>query len=305
MQIVTYKELKSKDGLLPVFDHAFRWPFSQRTFESFIRSDPRSRDSPIGFCAVENDLPVGFVGVLNLSTRTLDGSVEVVGGIFGVATLPSHVKKGVSTALMNRAHEHFEKKGFRFSFLTTSRTFIAHAFYEKLGYADIVQYPSAYKSLAHKKSELPKARRTVKMDLDRILKIYNRHVHGRVGFVVRDLAHLKMLKKGERITAKQCIMADEGYVVFRKDREGIWVKELVALNARTMEKLVSEVEQQARDVVYDRAVLDDALLRVYESRDYMINRESHSVLMAKPLTANASLKLAYGDKFYMAALDWF
>jgi len=305
MQIVTYNELKSKDGLLPLFDHAFRWPFSQRTFDSFVKSDPRSKDSPIGFCAVEDDCPVGFVGVLNLPTRTLDGTVEVVGGIYGVATLPSHVKKGVSTLLMNTAHEHFEEKEFRFSFLTTSRTFIAHAFYEKLGYTDIVQYPSAYKSLVHKKSEVSRARKTAKMDLDRILKIYNRYVQGRAGFVVRDIAHLKMLKKREGITARQCMMADEGYAIFRKDREGVWVKELVALNARTMEKLVSEIERQAKDVVYDRIVLDDALRGVYGSRGYMIHRESHSVLMAKPLTTNASLKQAYGDRFYIAALDWF
>jgi len=305
MQIVTYKELKSKDGLLPLFDHAFRWPFSQRTFEGFVESDPRSRDSPIGFCAVENDLPIGFVGVLNLSTRTLDGPVEVVGGLYGVATLPSHARRGVSTELMNKAHQHFEEKGFRFCFLTTSRTYVAHAFYEKLGYKDIVDYPSAYKPVAHKRSEVSKARKTAKMNLDTMLKIYNRHVQGRVGFVVRDMAHLKMLKKGERITAKQCIMAEDGYAVFRKDREGIWVKELIALNARTMEKLISEVEQQARDVVYDRAVLDETLLNVYSRRGYMINKESHAVLMAKPLTADASVKRVYGDKFYMAALDWF
>jgi GNAT superfamily N-acetyltransferase len=305
MQIITYRELRQKDRLLPLFDHAFRWPFIQRTFDRFVRSDPRSKDSPVGFCAVENDLAVGFVGVLNLSTRTLDGHEEVVGGVYGVATLPSHVRKGVSTLLMNRAHEHFEEKGFRFSFLTTSRTLIAHAFYEKLGYTDIVQYPSAYKSLVQKKSERSRMRKTEGMDSDRILRIYNRYVQGRVGFVVRDAAHLKMLRKGERITAKQCIVSEEGYAIFRKDREGVWVKELVALNAGIMEKLVSELEQQARDVVYDRIVLDDTLRGIYANRGYMIHTQSHSVLMVKSLTADTSPKRAYGDRFYMTALDWF
>jgi nucleotidyltransferase/DNA polymerase involved in DNA repair len=153
--------------------------------------------------------------------------------------------------------------------------------------------------------EVSKAEKTAKMDLDRILKIYNRYVQGRVGFVVRDMAHLRMLKKREAITARQCVVAEEGYAIIRKDREGVWVKELVALNARTIEGLVSELERQARDVVYDRIVLDDALHRVYEGRGYMIHRESHSVLMAKPLTVNASLRQAYGDRFFMAALDWF
>lgn len=305
MKIVTYSKLTSKDGLIPLMDHAFRWPFNQRTFESFIKSDPRSKDSPIGFCAVENDLPVGFVGVLHLSTRTLDGTVECVGGIYGVATLPSHTRKGVSTALMNSAHEYFVEKGFRFSFLTTSRSLIAHAFYEKLGYLDVVQYPSAYKAVAHKKSELSTTREKAKLDFDRILKIYNEFSRGKTGFVVRDIEHLKMLKKGERITAKQCIFSETGYAIFRRDREGAWTRELIALTVKDMERLVSQIEHQARDVVYDRMVLNDALVKVYESHGYMIRRESHSVLMAKPLAKNASIKQTYGDKIFMTSLDWF
>ena len=305
MQIVTYKELKAKEGLLPVLDHAFRWPFIQRTFEDFVKKDPRSKDSPIGFCAVENDWPVGFVGVMNLSTRTLDGTAERVGGIFGVATLPSHARKGVSTALMNRAHQHFEEKGFRFSFLTTSQTYVAHAFYEKLGYTDVTQYPSAYKTFARKKPEPSRTAGKQKMDFDRMLAIYNEYVKGRTGFVIRDVDHLKMLKKREHITARQCTIDEKGYAVFKKDNEGVWVKELIALDVNTMKTLVSRMEEQARDVVYDRTVLDDALLRVYEGRGYMIHRKSHAVLMAKPLSANASFKQTYGDRFYMAALDWF
>ncbi len=305
MKILTYRDLESKNWLLPLLDHAFRWPFNQRMFESFIKSDPRSRDSPIGFCAVENDLPIGFVGALHLSTHTLDGTVERVGGIYGVATLPSHVRKGVSKALMNKAHQYFIEKGFRFSFLTTSRTLIAHAFYEKLGYLDVVQYPSAYKVVAHKKSELSANKEIAKFDFDKILKLYNEFSRDKTGFVIRDKEHLKMLKKGERITAKQCVTREKGYAIFRKDREGVWIRELIALTADDMERLVSQIEQQAKDVVYDRMVLDNALLKIYESRGYMIRRESHSVLMAKPLTANASIKQAYGDKFFMTSLDWF
>lgn len=305
MKIVTYRDLASKDGFLPLMDNAFRWPFNPRVFESFVKGDPRSRDSPVGFCAVKNDLPIGFVGVLHLYTQTLEGTVERVGGIYGVATLPSHTRKGVSTALMNKAHQYFTEKGFRFSFLTTSRTLIAHAFYEKLGYLDVVQYPSAYKVVAHKKGELSTNKEIAKFDFDKILKVYHEFSRDKTGFVIRDKEYLKMLKKGERITAKQCIISEKGYAIFRKDREGVWIRELIALTADDMEKLVSQIEQQARDVIYDRMVLNNALLKVYGSRGYMISRESHSVLMAKPLTANASIKQAYGDKFFMTSLDWF
>jgi len=114
MEILTYRDLKSKDELLPLMDNAFRWPFNPRWFEDFIKIDPRLKNSPVGFCAVENGIVVGFVGVLDLATRTLNGSVEFVGGVYGVATMPSHVRKGISTVLMNRAHQHFKRKNIAF-----------------------------------------------------------------------------------------------------------------------------------------------------------------------------------------------
>jgi predicted acetyltransferase len=139
MRIVTCKELKSKDGLLPLLDHAFNWPFSQNQFEEIISIDPRLKNSPVAFCAIENNRLIGHIGVMDLATRTLDRSIEYVGGIFGVATLPGHTQKGVCTTLMNTAHQHFKEKHYRFSFLSTSPALVAHALYEKLGYTDLTE----------------------------------------------------------------------------------------------------------------------------------------------------------------------
>jgi hypothetical protein len=72
-----------------------------------------------------------------------------------------------------------------------------------------------------------------------------------------------------------------------------------------MDRLVGLVEEQAKDMIYDRAVLDNALLQIYRSRGYMIQERSHSVMMIKPLTADASFKQTYGDKFYLTGLDTF
>lgn len=182
MKILTYRDLKSKNDLLPLMDIAFRWPFNPRSFEDFVRIDPRLKNSPVGFCALENDSVIGFVGVLDLTTKTLDGNVEFVGGIYGVSTLPSHVRRGISTALMNMAHEHFREKGYRFSFLTTSRTIIAHAFYEKLGYTDLFESPSAYKVLEAKRKKPAVKGKTVKLDFDKILKIHAEYAKGKNGF---------------------------------------------------------------------------------------------------------------------------
>ncbi len=306
MKILTYRELKVKDGLLPLMDQAFRWPFNPRRFEKFIRIDPRSKDSPVGFCAVENDKVVGYVGVLDLATRTLDGDVKYVGGIYGVATLPGYTQRGISTALMNKSHEYFKSKGYHFSFLNTSPTLIAYAFYRKLGYSDVLEYSSVYKVL--KKRGKAKSSLEVisgKLDFDKILKIFREFSKGKTGFVVRDVAYMKMIKKAESLTARQFIVSDYGYVIFRKEKTGVWIRELVALNSKEAERLISYVEEMAKDLVYDRAVLDEQLLRVYASRGYTVQRRSHGVLMVKPLTTSVSFTETYGDNFYLSGLDTF
>jgi len=310
MKILTYKELESKSEVLPLMDNAFGWPFNPRTYEKTIKIDPRLKNSPIGFSAVENGCVVGFVGVMDLITRTLDGNEEYVGGIYGVATLPSHARKGISTKLMNRVHEHFRERKYRFSFLCTSHTLVAYTMYLKLGYTDLLERPSAYKVLSPKKAKATVEQRSGKLDFDRLLKVYNEFVKDKTGFVVRDKAYLTMLKKTGYFGGKDCIIEEDGYVIFRSNVGGTWskatwIRELVALNAKEMNRLVELVEAKAKDLMMDRDVLDKALLQVYKSHGYMIEKRSHVVIMIKPLTPDASFKKTYGDKFYLTDLDFF
>jgi GNAT superfamily N-acetyltransferase len=305
MKILTYRDLKSKDWLLPLLDQAFRWPFNPRTSEELIRMDPRLKDSPVGFCAVENGHAIGFVGVLDLPTRTLDGTIKHVGGIYGVATMPSHARRGICTILMNSANDYFKEKGYRFSFLTTSRTIIAHDFYAKLGYEEVIEYPSAYKVLEPKKAKASRKEKSPRVDLDRILHIYNEFARDKIGLVVRSKEHLTALKKDQGLTPKHWVIGEKGYALFRKDNGRVWIKELAASTRGEIGKLLLKIEEKAKDVVYDRAVLDTGLLQVYKSRDYMIEKRSHSVMMAKFLTSDASFRQTYGKEFYMSSLDWF
>jgi len=310
MEILTHKEIESKEALLPLMDNAFGWPFNPRMYERLVKIDPRLRNSLVGFCAVENGRAIGYVGVMDLATRTLNGNVEYVGGIYGVATLPSHARKGISTALMNRVHEHFKERKYRFSFLCTSRTLVAYSMYQKLGYTDLLERPSAYKVLNLKKAKATVEQRSGKLDFDRLLKIYNKFMKGKTGFVVRDKAYLTMLKKTGYFGGKDCIIEKDGYVIFKSNVGGTWSKatwlrELVALNAKEMNRLVGLVEAKAKDLIMDRYVPDKALLQVYRSRGYMIEKRSHVVIMVKPLTADASFKQTYGDKFYLTDLDFF
>jgi predicted acetyltransferase len=309
MKILTYRELESTGELLPLLDHAFRWTFNQRTFDKLVKTDPRLKNSSVGFCAVEAGRIVGYVGVMDIATRTLGGTVEHVGGIYGVATLPSHTRRGVSTTLMNRAHEYFREKGYRFSLLGTSHTIIAHAFYQKLGYTDLFECPSAYKVTRVKTVKSQRKEKPKKIDFDRLLKIYDRRVEDYTGLVIRDTAYFEMLKKMEGFTPKECLIDEEGYVLFKEIKSmwvnGVWIRELVAQDPKAMNKLLELTERKAKEMIYDRAVMDKELLEVYRSRGYMVQARSHSVMMVKPLTADASFNQTYGNKLYMTGLDFF
>ncbi|MDH5771384.1 MAG: GNAT family N-acetyltransferase [Candidatus Bathyarchaeota archaeon] len=104
MNIIAYRELRSKNELLALMDQALSWLFNPQKEEEIIKIDPRLKNSPVGYCALEDNHVVSFVGVMDLATRTLDGTIEPAGELSGVATLPSHARRGISTALMERAH---------------------------------------------------------------------------------------------------------------------------------------------------------------------------------------------------------
>jgi len=220
------------------------------------------------------------------------------------------VRKGFSTTLMNRAHEYFKEKNYRFSFLCTGHTLVAYAMYQKLGYMDLFQRPSAYKVLGAKKVKTATRQKREKLDFDKLSEIYNKIVKDKTGFVVRDKAYMEMLRKTGYFGNGDCIIEDEGYVIFRSNVGGTWckatwIRELMASNDKEKDRLIELVEKKAKDLIIDRAVLDNALLQVYKSRGYMIEKRSHAVIMVKPLTTNASFKETYCNKFFLTDLDFF
>jgi hypothetical protein len=70
-----------KDDLLPLMYLAFGWSFNYEGFEKTAQTNPRLRNSPIGFCALKDGQVGGFVGVIDLITWNLNGEVERVGGV--------------------------------------------------------------------------------------------------------------------------------------------------------------------------------------------------------------------------------
>jgi ribosomal protein S18 acetylase RimI-like enzyme len=306
IDILAYGELKQKNALLPLMEQAFGWPFDPTEFEKNIKADPRLRNGSVGFCALKEGKVVGYAGLMDFTLRTVSGTEERVGGLYGVATYPGYTRQGICTALLNHSHEYFMAKGYRFSLLTTSPTIVAHILYRKLGYFDVASFLSAYLEARAKKVEVLKRESASKLEYDRMLELFREYVKGRTGFVVRDREYLRMLFKQYGISAKDCMMTEKGYVIFKKEKESARIRELVAYDSSEMNRLIGLVESKTQKAVVGRlGIANRAVSRVYASRGFTVLEAGHGVLMAKELVTDASFNDCFGSGFYMSALDHF
>jgi GNAT superfamily N-acetyltransferase len=305
MKIETYRELESKDQLFPLIDQALWEYLNPVEFERDIEADPRLIHSPIGYAAIENGLIVGFVGVMDMVTKSVDSSEVKVGGIWDVATHPAHTRKGVATTLMQRTHENFKETDCQFSFLTSGRADIAYSFYNKLGYKEALTFPSAYKIIKPAKRLVKAAKRKMKPKWNRILSVYRQVTEDRTGLVIRSEEYMKMLEQRKIIQPDKTVKTEKGYALVKEKEGKVTIKEIMAPTKEETIRLIREVEEKALKTIVDRAVLSERTMEAYRSEDYMTLTQSYGVLMAKPLTKSANFKRTYGDKFYLTSVDLF
>ncbi len=305
MDIITYRELEPKDEIMMLMDLAFWWPISPKDFEELINMDIRLRNSPVGFCAVKDGRLAGFVGVMDLPTKTLKGKTEIIGGIWAVATNPDFARQGICKILMEQAHKHFRKQNYRFSFLCTNRTIIAYGIYRKLGYTEVEyvnKFSAVYKVL-NRTEPVPKRSETT-LDPEKIHNIYQKFVENKTGFAARQKDFVTLFAKRKAFEERRSIQNKKGYVLLTEARNVIKVQDLVALDHTTYAELIDQIEEFAKSGVINRVVADKKLLAIYKSKGYGIQKGDDGVLMVRNL-ANASIGELYGESFCMGALDWF
>lgn len=305
MKVEAYRELASKNELFPLIDQALWELLNPIEFEEEIKVDPRLKHSPVGYAAIENGHIVGFVGVMDMVTRSLDGSDVKVGGIWDVATHPAHTRRGIATTLMQRAHQYFQERDYIFSLLTTGRDSIAYQFYQKLGYHEALTFPSAYKLIRKADKSSERASIEKKPDWDRILNIHRQTTADRTGLVIRTKQYMTMLELRKIIHPEKTIQTEEGYALLKEDKGNVTMKEIMAPTKKETTRLIKRIEEKALKTVIDRLVLDDKALDAYRSQGYMILTESYSVLMAKSLAESTGFEQVYGDKFYLSSVDLF
>lgn len=303
MKIISYRDFKNKDQLFPLMHQALWWPLDYRELEQVIKVDERL-SGPVGFCAVEEDQLAGFVGVLDITSKTTLG-IQKVGGIWGVATSPSFANRGIFKKLMNRTHEYFKGQGYPLCFLFTSRTLIAYEMYGKLGYEEVEGLkgtPSAYKLCSGGGFDNEESENT--LDWEKIYDTYNRSVEGKTGFVIRQDNYKEALEAWKRIEVNKSIQKDSGYALLLEREGAVRIREIIAEDEKAYENLISEIEQRAEGALLDVMVVDEKLEKAYRSHDFLIQRDNYDVLMVKKL-AESSFGDLYGDKFQVRALDTF
>ncbi len=305
MKVEVYRDLASKNELFPLIDRALWELLNPLEFEEEIKADPRLRLSPVGYAAVKEDHIVGFVGVMDMVTRSLDGSEIKVGGIWDVATHPAHARKGIATHLMQRAHQYFQERDYPFSLLTTGRDSIAYHFYQKLGYQEALTFPSAYKLIRKAEKSAERASMKKKPDWNRILEAHRQATAHRTGLVIRTKQYMTMLELRKIIHPEKTIQTREGYALLKEDKGNVTIKEIMAPTKKETTRLIRRIEEKASKTVIDRLVLDDKALDAYRSQGYMILTQSYSVLMAKSLAESTGFKQVYGDRFYLSSVDLF
>lgn len=305
LEVAAYRELKSKDELFPLIDQALWEYLNPLEFEQEIEADPRLKHSSIGYAAVQEGHIIGFVGVMDMVTRDLDGSEVKVGGIWDVATHPAHTRKRVATTLMQRAHEYFQERDCQFSLLTSGRADIAHGFYKKLGYEVVQPFPSAYKIIRPTKTPVEATRRKTKPDWNRILRVYRQVTVDRTGLVIRSEEYMRMLGQRKIIQPEKTIQTERGYALLKEDEGKVRIREIMASTKEATIRLIRRAEEEALKTVVDRTILSDKTMDAYKSEGYMVLNQSYGVLMAKSLTKSATFEGTYGDKFYLTSVDLF
>ena len=304
MDIIPYTQLEDKHRMLPLFYHAGHSPFDYRRRGD---GDFRIRKGHEGLCAVEDGEILGFVGLMDMPTRTVSG-IEMMGGIWGVVTDPNHVRRGVSRTLMEASHRYFRERGFRFCFLTTYGSWGAHRLYHKLGYEDVkavTGYPTAY-LLVESDAEADGHRDGFQTPTEEsVARLFEQFTSQLTGFVVRPKEYLGYVAGRGGISLEHSLEVEGGYVLANERMGCIQVREMVAMDSAAQGRLIDALERRSDNgSVLDSLVTTAELRDGYASRGYQLYPGRYGVLMGKELD-DVSMDEAYGDRFYISAMEWF
>ncbi len=308
LEIIPYPQLKDRIELYHLWAQSFRWLASPRWLDRWIETEEWLHGTPIGFCGLIDGQLVSFVGVMEIPTRDRHGQVEVVGGIWAVATRPSCQRQGIGRRVLEAAEDHLRKRGLRFSFLTTSRAIVAHRWYESVEYQDISivdGYSHLYKIMKGGKPAPRQTRvSTAKLDYRQVIANFARSRQNHCGFVYRTERRLEMLEHVGAFEPVNSQVLPTGHLLASRQFESSRVIEVVAENKKTCAELIKSLERRTREGVYLTFISDPHVIDVLERAKYRRDQGSFDVLMAKPL-AGAAFDDVYDETFVISRCEFF
>lgn len=309
LTIVTYRDLPDKSDLYHLWAQSFDFLASPRWVAEWAADEDWLQGTPIGFCGLLDGQLVGFVGVMEIPTRDRHGQVELVGGIWAVTTRPSYQRQGVGRKLLAAAEDYLRSRGHRFSFLTTSRSIVAHAWYESVGYRDLSLvdgYAQLYRILP-RKSEAPRLKPKSKLappEQRQVVANFARAMRSRCGFVYRSQNRLPYLERMTAYDPANSEVTPLGHVLASRQFGSSRVIEIVAENKKTYRELVKSLEARTREGVYLTFVFDPAAADVLVQSRYTCDRGAYNVVMAKPL-AGVAFDDVYDASFAISLCEFF
>jgi ribosomal protein S18 acetylase RimI-like enzyme len=309
MDIVAYRDLENKDELFILWLKSFGWPGSAGWLAKFKRYESRIGVGPVGMCGLIDGEMVGFVGIMTIPTRTKQGKIEMVGGIFGVAVSPAYARRGIGRMLLQASEEYLRQQGIRLSFLTTSRSIVAYDWYREVGYEvikSVEEYPYLYKTFktfpAVERKVSPS--RTFKLDLRQVRDLFDLYNQSHCGFVIRNQKDLKAREMEGTFSRKLSISADGGYALLKGGQGAIQFMEILARNEKTYNQVIKLAESKAKHAAVAIHPFDPQAQEALKKTDYQFHCGSYGVLMCKSL-AKTSFADLYDESFMLSRLDWF
>ncbi len=308
LEIVYYTDLKDKSDLMHLWAQSFVWLGTPAVVDGWVKNGHSLKGTKVGTCGLIDGKLAGFVGMLELPTRNKAGEVEMVGGIWAIATRPSLARQGIGRRLLDAAEEHFRSRGIRISMLTTSRAIVAYKWYSSVGYHEIEnvnQCPHYYKVL--KPSPSRKAKIESKQEeFDRLQCIANftRFMKDRCGFVYRAPHRFDYMEKVGNLSQAHSMVNDHGHVIASPQMGAVMVNEMIADNKTHATEMIKWIETRAETGVYYRYVFDPVVAASLDKAGYRSDRGGFDVFMWKAL-GDVQFEDVYDQTFTVSRGEFF
>lgn len=308
LEIVFYTDLKEKNDLMHLWAQSFVWLGTPAVVDGWVRAGHSLKGTKVGTCGLIDGKLAGFVGMLELPTRSKTGEVEMVGGIWAIATRPSLGRQGIGRRLLEAAEEHFRSRGIRISMLTTSRAIVAYKWYSGVGYKEVEivnQFPHYFKVLKPSTARKTKVKAEAG-EFDRLQCIANftRFMKDRCGFVYRAPHRFDYMEQVGNLSRAHSMVDEHGHVIASPQMGSVMVNEMIADNKTHATEMIKWLEKRAEFGVYYRYVFDPVVAATLDKAGYRSDRGAFDVFMWKAL-GDAQFEDVYDETFTVSRGEFF